>query len=122
MGIASVLFEEVYQILEKIVDEQYEALGREGKLIGVSEEEIREILARYGAPTRVPVRRLVDDFAYRQLRQTNFYKGYLNLWLDGERSGLYLVCAIGLDGQGRVVYSAIDEIHVTRKAPETALR
>lgn len=101
------------KIIKYIVNGDYSKLLSDGLIGKLSEDDIRNELLDYGGVVSYPPEDSYDKYLQvTQIRDTEKYKAFYELWIDNERSDLTLICdIISIDGD--VVDSIeIDDIHV----------
>lgn len=103
----------VKKIIEEIVNGDFNKLLSDGVLGKLSEDDIRNELLDYGGVVTYPPDDSYDKFLQvTQIRDTEKYKAFYELWIDNERSDLTLICDI-ISTDGETVDSIeIDDVHV----------
>lgn len=101
------------EIVDDIVKGDFSKLSSDGRIGKLSEDDIKSELLNYGGVVTIPPEDSYDRFLQvTQIRDTETYKAFFELWIDNERSDLTLICDIVSTDGDTVDTIEIDDIHV----------
>ena len=101
------------KIILDIVKGDFDKLSSDGRIGKLSEDDIKNELLDYGGIVTIPTEDSYDRFLQvTQIRDTEKYKVFFELWIDNERSDLTLICDIISTNGETVDTIEIDDIHV----------
>ncbi|AEB75044.1 DUF7668 domain-containing protein [Clostridium botulinum] len=113
MNIKKVLLHEIIQIINNIRESKYQELKKRGMLINITEDEIKKELNEYGGIlTEASIDEYEEALDIIEISNTNTYKVYMDLWINGIRSDLTIICDITMNDIGKILNSSIEDIHV----------
>ena len=103
----------LHEVVADIVKGDFCKLSSDGRIGKLSEDDIKHELLEYGGVATIPQEDSYDIFLQvTQIRDTEKYKAFFELWIDNERSDLTLICDIvSTDGE-TVDTIEIEDIHV----------
>ncbi len=101
------------EIVADIVKGDFSKLSSDGRIGKLSEDDIKNELLDSGGVATIPPEDSYDRFLQvTQIRDTEKYKAFFELWIDNERSDLTLICDIVSTDGDTVDTIEIDDIHV----------
>lgn len=113
MSIKEKIIASLTGLVDDLVTENYQSIlcdKRNGRL---TEEEIKEAFVEYGGKLTKPPKTAYYSNALRMYKLKDYpeYDIAFDLWIDGERSDLSLMCTVVVDEHDNVKSIKIDDIH-----------
>lgn len=106
-----ILFKESIKIVKLIYNNEFKKINSLGYCKKINVDDIQKILYEYGGILdEVDEEKYKEFFEYIEVNNAKKYITYLDLFIDGERSDLTLLCEIYVnDNDIKVI---IDDLHV----------
>lgn len=101
----------VKDLVEKLINQEYELLHQTGMCGEYTSKEIEELINEYGGTLTEASVEDYEDMAIYEIDDEPEYVIEYDLWVDGEKSDLTLTATIRYE-EGKETRITIDNIHV----------